>query len=540
MSTVKEKESLLILNESSPVKGKQLRIGRYMLGETLGVGTFGKVKVANHELTGHKVAVKILNRNKISSLDVAEKIKREIQILKLFRHPHIIKLYEVISTPTDIFMIMEYVSGGELFDYIVKHGKSSEQEARLFFQQITSGVDYCHRHKVVHRDLKPENLLLDSNNQVKIADFGLSNLMKDGEFLRTSCGSPNYAAPEVVSGKLYAGPEVDVWSCGVILYALLCGTLPFEDSNISMLFRKIKSGQFYIPPHLSRGAVDLITHMLQVNPVKRFTIQQIREHSWFIIDLPQYLFPLPGEHEHNQMDANVLGEVCQKFNVEAEDVITAVRSGDRGNHLAIAYELVRDNKSRDIQLRTEFVKDSVGIHATSPLSSSFTMKDTFLHVLPSPLDGTNYPTSPTRTPGRDSKLVSRSTIPMGETMPLKLSQPLKRPKWHLGIRSQSHPQNIMQEIMRKLLTLGFKWKLINPYFLRCVHITSETGFEVKLDLQLYQIDQKNYLLDFKAVDPGDNIEIENEENIDGPPSAQRHHTMEFFEACSRLIGALAQ
>lgn len=147
---------------------------------------------------------------------------------------------KVISTPTDIFMVMEYVSGGELFDYIVKHGKLTEDKARRFFQQIMSGVEYCHRHNVVHRDLKPENLLLDQNLNVKIADFGLSNVMNDGEFLRTSCGSPNYAAPEVISGKLYAGPEVDIWSCGVILYALLCGTLPFDDEHVPALFRKIK------------------------------------------------------------------------------------------------------------------------------------------------------------------------------------------------------------------------------------------------------------------------------------------------------------
>lgn len=135
------------------------------------------------------------------NLDVVAKILREIQYLKLFRHPHIIKLYQVISTPTDIFMIMEYVSGGELFAYLVRHGKLKESEARRFFQQIISGVDYCHRHMVVHRDLKPENLLLDQNLNVKIADFGLSNMMRDGEFLRTSCGSPNYAAPEVICGK---------------------------------------------------------------------------------------------------------------------------------------------------------------------------------------------------------------------------------------------------------------------------------------------------------------------------------------------------
>eukprot|EP00041_Stephanoeca_diplocostata_P017942 m.371559 g.371559 ORF g.371559 m.371559 type:complete len:303 (+) comp20867_c0_seq7:275-1183(+) len=199
------------------------KIGQYRLGETLGAGSFGKVKRAEHVITGHVVAVKILNREQVKNLDMVGKIKREIQILKLFQHPHIIKLYQVISSPTDIFMMMEYVSGGELFEYILKHGKLEEQDARKFFQQIISGVDYCHRHMVVHRDLKPENLLLDSKNNVKIADFGLSNIMTDGHFLKTSCGSPNYAAPEVISGLLYAGPEVDVWSCGVILYVLLCG-----------------------------------------------------------------------------------------------------------------------------------------------------------------------------------------------------------------------------------------------------------------------------------------------------------------------------
>jgi 5'-AMP-activated protein kinase catalytic alpha subunit len=169
----------------------------------------------------------------------------------------------------------------------------SEDEARRFFQQIVSGIDYCHAHMVVHRDLKPENLLLDSDNNVKLADFGLSNMMRDGHFLSTSCGSPNYAAPEVISGNLYAGPEVDVWSCGVILYALLCGSLPFDDDNIANLFRKIKSGAYVLPSHLSDGARDLIPRMLIVDPMKRMTIAQIRRHPWFLKNLPQYLLNLP-------------------------------------------------------------------------------------------------------------------------------------------------------------------------------------------------------------------------------------------------------
>lgn len=187
-------------------------------------------------------------------------------------------------------MVLEY-AGGELFDYIVQHGKMKEDAARRFFQQIICAVEYCHRHKIVHRDLKPENLLLDENLNVKIADFGLSNIMTDGNFLKTSCGSPNYAAPEVINGKLYAGPEVDVWSCGVILYVLLVGRLPFDDEHIPSLFAKIAKGHYVVPSYMSHGASTLIKKMLAVNPVHRATIEEIRQDPWFLIDLAPYLKP---------------------------------------------------------------------------------------------------------------------------------------------------------------------------------------------------------------------------------------------------------
>ncbi|ETM52793.1 CAMK/CAMKL/AMPK protein kinase, partial [Phytophthora nicotianae] len=276
-----------------------IQLGHYRLGKTLGIGSFGKVKLAEHDITGHKVAIKILNRNKIRSLDMSEKVRREITLLRKMRHPHIIRLYEVIDTPTDIFMVLEYIAGGELFDYIVSKGRLAPEEARHFFHQIISGVEYCHFHRIVHRDLKPENLLLDADNNIKIADFGLSNSMEDGDFLRTSCGSPNYAAPEVISGSLYAGPEVDVWSCGVILYALLCGSLPFDDESIPNLFKKIRGGMYSLPSHLSEMARDLIPRMLVVDPMKRITIPEIRQHPWFQIDLPPYL-QHPPEIVENQ------------------------------------------------------------------------------------------------------------------------------------------------------------------------------------------------------------------------------------------------
>lgn len=272
-----------------------------------------QVKLATHAVTGHKVAVKILNKAKIKQLGMEEKVQREINILHLCTHPHINRLYEVIDTPTDIFLVIEYVSGGELFDYIVSKGRLSADEARNFFHQIVSGVEYCHFQKVVHRDLKPENLLLDANLNIKIADFGLSNLMRDGDFLRTSCGSPNYAAPEVISGHLYAGPEVDVWSCGVILYALLCGSLPFDDESIPNLFKKIKSGMYSLPTHLSQLAKHLIPRMLEVDPMKRITIPEIRVHPWFQHKLPPYLRHPPElvDKQERIVDQEVIDEVMK-------------------------------------------------------------------------------------------------------------------------------------------------------------------------------------------------------------------------------------
>ncbi|XP_028127998.1 5'-AMP-activated protein kinase catalytic subunit alpha-2 [Diabrotica virgifera virgifera] len=510
-----------------------VKIGHYVLGATLGVGTFGKVKIGEHQLTGHKVAVKILNRQKIKSLDVVGKIRREIQNLKLFRHPHIIKLYQVISTPTDIFMIMEYVSGGELFDYIVKHGKLQEHEARRFFQQIISGVDYCHRHMIVHRDLKPENLLLDHNMHVKIADFGLSNMMMDGEFLRTSCGSPNYAAPEVISGKLYAGPEVDIWSCGVILYALLCGTLPFDDEHVPTLFRKIKSGIFPIPDYLNKPVVNLLCQMLQIDPMKRASIEDIKKHEWFQKDCPAYLFPSPVEQDSSVIDIDAIREVCDKFGVQEAEVHSALLSGDPHDQLAIAYHLIIDNKRIADEAAKAEIKDFYVAVSPPPTSPS-----------PSPHDTTSSPMKP-----HPERIAPQRPWPP-TTTPTDRGK-VKRAKWHLGIRSQSKPNDIMMEVYRAMKALDYEWKVINPYHIRVRHSNKMQNRHVMMSLQLYQVDYKSYLLDFKSLSneeaesnigtvlmdaiatPIQNLSISN-----GKPTG--HHTMEFFEMCAALIIQLAR
>lgn len=521
-----------------------VKIGHYTLGQTLGVGTFGKVKIGEHQLTNHKVAVKILNRQKIKSLDVVGKIRREIQNLKLFRHPHIIKLYQVISTPTDIFMIMEYVSGGELFDYIVKNGKLKEYEARRFFQQIISGVDYCHRHMIVHRDLKPENLLLDHNLHVKIADFGLSNMMMDGEFLRTSCGSPNYAAPEVISGKLYAGPEVDIWSCGVILYALLCGTLPFDDEHVPTLFRKIKSGVFPIPEYLNKQVVSLLCHMLQVDPMKRATIEDIKKHEWFQKELPAYLFPSPVEQDASVIDTDAVNEVCEKFGVKEHEVHNALLSGNPHDQLAIAYHLIIDNKRIADEAAKAELKDFYV--ASSPPPVSFSPNE----LNPSPI----RPHPERIAPAIRDKAIATSNS--GATDRRSRGTPVKRAKWHLGIRSQSKPNDIMNEVYRAMKALDYDWKVINPYHVRVRHKNELTGKYVKMSLQLYQVDYKSYLLDFKSLsseasedtesmilssgeEPKPVIPVPAETN-EQQQKQTGHHTMEFFEMCAALITQLAR
>ena len=340
------------------------RLGQYQMLKSIGEGSFGKVKLALHKSSQQKVAMKIISRRKLVTRDMAGRIEREIQYLQLLRHPHIIKLYTVITMPGEIIMVLEY-AGNELFDYIVQHGKMAEDKARKFFQQIVCAVEYCHRHKIVHRDLKPENLLLDEQLNVKIADFGLSNIMTDGNFLKTSCGSPNYAAPEVISGKLYAGPEVDVWSCGVILYVLLVGRLPFDDEYIPSLFKKIAQGNYAVPNYLTSGAVRLIRKMLQVNPMNRITIDEIREDPWFEKDLAEYLKPVKGgvletgadphkpidPHDFSkdkpvavqeQIHDNVVGKLGKTMGYAADDVQEAL-SKEAPSAIKDAYLIVREN-----------------------------------------------------------------------------------------------------------------------------------------------------------------------------------------------------
>lgn len=258
------------------------KVGKYEVGRTIGEGTFAKVKFAQNTETGESVAMKVLDRSTIIKHKMADQIKREISIMKVVRHPYVVRLHEVIASRTKIYIILEFITGGELFDKIVHHGRLSEAESRRYFQQLIDSVDYCHTKGVYHRDLKPENLLLDSQGNLKISDFGLSALPGEGvNILKTTCGTPNYVAPEVLSHKGYNGAVADIWSCGVILYVLLAGYLPFDEIDLTTLYGKIERAEFSCPSWFPVGAKSLIRQILDPNPQTRIRIEDIRNDEWF-------------------------------------------------------------------------------------------------------------------------------------------------------------------------------------------------------------------------------------------------------------------
>ncbi|XP_018087562.1 MAP/microtubule affinity-regulating kinase 3 isoform X3 [Xenopus laevis] len=266
-------------NSVASCADEQPHIGNYRLLKTIGKGNFAKVKLARHILTGREVAIKIIDKTQLNPTSL-QKLFREVRIMKILNHPNIVKLFEVIETEKTLYLVMEYASGGEVFDYLVAHGRMKEKEARAKFRQIVSAVQYCHQKQIVHRDLKAENLLLDADMNIKIADFGFSNEFTVGNKLDTFCGSPPYAAPELFQGKKYDGPEVDVWSLGVILYTLVSGSLPFDGQNLKELRERVLRGKYRIPFYMSTDCENLLKRFLVLNPSKRGTLEQIMKDRW--------------------------------------------------------------------------------------------------------------------------------------------------------------------------------------------------------------------------------------------------------------------
>ncbi|XP_070507975.1 serine/threonine-protein kinase MARK2-like isoform X3 [Chironomus tepperi] len=285
------------------------QIGKYRLLKTIGKGNFAKVKLAKHVPTGKEVAIKIIDKTQLNPTSL-QKLFREVRIMKMLDHPNIVKLFQVIQTDKTLYLVMEYASGGEVFDYLVMHGRMKEKEARAKFRQIVSAVQYLHQKRIIHRDLKAENLLLDSEMNIKIADFGFSNEFTPGNKLDTFCGSPPYAAPELFQGRKYDGPEVDVWSLGVILYTLVSGSLPFDGTTLRELRERVLRGKYRIPFYISTDCENLLRKFLVLNPAKRASLEQIMKDKWMNMgyeddELKPYVEPQPDLNDQKRIECLV-------------------------------------------------------------------------------------------------------------------------------------------------------------------------------------------------------------------------------------------
>ncbi|XP_053473959.1 serine/threonine-protein kinase SIK2a isoform X1 [Ictalurus furcatus] len=325
-----------------PCQRAPVRVGFYDIERTLGKGNFAVVKLARHRITKSEVAIKIIDKTQLDAANL-EKIYREVEIMKLLDHPHIIKLYQVMETKNMLYLVTEYAKNGEIFDYLASHGRLSEAEARRKFWQILSAVEYCHKRSIVHRDLKAENLLLDANMNIKIADFGFGNFFQPGQPLATWCGSPPYAAPEVFEGQKYEGPQLDIWSMGVVLYVLVCGTLPFDGPSLPVLRQRVLEGRFRIPYFMTEDCEHLIRRMLVLDPAKRLALSQIRQHRWMVQEVPS---PKPqlnrqGVGEHSEQVLRLM----HNLGIDQHKTIESLQNKSYNHFAAIYYLLVERLKA---------------------------------------------------------------------------------------------------------------------------------------------------------------------------------------------------
>ncbi|KAH7108311.1 Pkinase-domain-containing protein [Auriculariales sp. MPI-PUGE-AT-0066] len=341
------------------------RLGMWVFGETVGKGASGRVRIVQHLRTGRIAAAKIIpmefikqSRINIDSLtDKAAKqklsIEREVLMMKLMDHPNIMRLYDVYEGDDECVMILEFVDGGELFDFLVNKRRLLVPEALNYFRQIISGLNYCHTHHIIHRDLKPENILLTGERleTIKIADWCM---------LQTSCGSPHYASPEIVCGKHYEGAPSDIWSCGVILFALLSGRLPFDDKDIHVLLRKVKHGQYEMSPQIAHpAAIDLIRRMLIVNPTDRIAMDEILSHPFMHLDAPEITPMLrqptrisdkESQEAISHIDRDLFRSMCAilRTQIDADEVLAALTQPGR-HHLKTIYRLLVQYRNRSME-----------------------------------------------------------------------------------------------------------------------------------------------------------------------------------------------
>lgn len=317
-------------------------VGNYKMEKTIGEGTFGKVKLAVHIPTGEQVAIKILEKSKIHDQEELERVEKEIKYLKMLNHPNIIQIYEIIENSKNFYLVMEYAPGGELFNYIVKNEKIDENESSYFFSQIIHGIEEIHKKKICHRDIKPENLLLTTNKIIKIIDFGLSNEYE--KFLSTPCGSPCYASPEMIHGVKYNGLSVDLWASGIILYAMVCGYLPFDDKNNEKLFQKILQCKVEFPPSeetkISSECKDLILKILTPNPSKRIKLDEIKSHPFMKFGNEKYRASI--REETFDKEDFIISYMTNHMNFDNKNnnIKTALLT-NRHNHITTTFKLLK-------------------------------------------------------------------------------------------------------------------------------------------------------------------------------------------------------
>nr|XP_037875767.1 MAP/microtubule affinity-regulating kinase 3 isoform X4 [Bombyx mori] len=377
-------------------------IGKYKLLKTIGKGNFAKVKLAKHVPTGKEVAIKIIDKTQLNPGSL-QKLFREVRIMKMLDHPNIVKLFQVIETEKTLYLVMEYASGGEVFDYLVLHGRMKEKEARAKFRQIVSAVQYCHQKRIIHRDLKAENLLLDGEMNIKIADFGFSNEFTPGAKLDTFCGSPPYAAPELFQGKKYDGPEVDVWSLGVILYTLVSGSLPFDGSTLRELRERVLRGKYRIPFYMSTDCENLLKKFLVLNPAKRASLESIMRDKWMNTgyeedELRPYVEPQQDFKDHKRI-AQVEALVCLGYNRQEIEYSLAEAKYDD----VFATYLLLGRKSTDPESDGSRSGSSLSLRTSAAANQTQQQQQTNSHAVGTTTTASNSTTSTATTTASNFK-----------------------------------------------------------------------------------------------------------------------------------------
>eukprot|EP00359_Climacostomum_virens_P001966 CAMPEP_0204898808 /NCGR_PEP_ID=MMETSP1397-20131031/1497_1 /ASSEMBLY_ACC=CAM_ASM_000891 /TAXON_ID=49980 /ORGANISM="Climacostomum Climacostomum virens, Strain Stock W-24" /LENGTH=433 /DNA_ID=CAMNT_0052066693 /DNA_START=173 /DNA_END=1474 /DNA_ORIENTATION=+ len=406
------------------------------------------------------------------------KLKREVSLLRHMHHPNIVRLYQVMKSAQHIFLVTEYVSGGDIYSLLERRGRISEAEARHYFQQLISALEYCHSQAIVHRDLKPENLLLDDASVIKIADFGLATHFQDGLHCLSSCGSPNYAAPEIVSCSAYCGPEVDIWSAGVILFALVSGRLPFDDPSFPQLFKRIRKAEFSFPLEFSDPLKDLILRILNPDPIARITIKQMKGHPWYATSVPLHLEISPvilrqfvrantQQETYEGYDLEVLA-LCSKLPIlEPMDSFALLQAlkEEPENQYRVSYQILSDFKEK---------------RAVARLNEINEIARPMFYIQP--------------TSQRSSKTRCGSKV---------LNSPVN---WTYGFRCPSNSLALLTALFNTLRNLNYEWRQVTHNTLRIrtksmvetFSVPALLGSNIKADLTVFMFEE-SYVLDFRLV-----------------------------------------